>query len=142
MRVVLDTNVLVAGLASARGASRQVLRAVRQGRLEICASPSLWLEYEYVLKLDRIRDMHGLSPSSVDTFLDALAGLTKPVQIHFLWRPQLQDPKDELVLETVLNGEVYTLVTFNARDFLPAARRFHLLVISPAECLALLEKRP
>jgi predicted nucleic acid-binding protein len=61
------------------------------------------------------------------------------VSLHFRWRPQLRDAKDELVLETALNAGAEALVTFNRRDFLPAAARFALPLWTSAECLTLLE---
>ena len=30
--------------------------------------------------------------------------IVEPVRIHYLWRPQLRDPEDEMVLETAVNG--------------------------------------
>jgi len=140
-RVVLDTNVLVAGLSSRRGASHALLRRVLNHRLQMLASPVLWLEYEAVLKRPEIRRMHGLSPAGVDDVLDALAILVEPVSLHYRWRPQLRDPADEMVLDTALNGGAHKLVTFNVRDFYPAATtRFGLAVLTPAECLLLLEQ--
>lgn len=139
MRAVLDTNILVAGLSSRRGASHGLLRHVLGRRLRILAAPALWLEYEAVLKRPEIRRMHGLSETDVDTFLDALAILVEPVSMNYLWRPQLCDPKDEMVLETALNAGADALVTFNQRDFRPASERFALRLLLPAECLALLE---
>ena len=65
--------------------------------------------------------------------------LTEPVSIHFRWRPQLRDAKEEMVLETALNAGAEALVTFNRRDFLPAAARGKLPLWTPAECLTLLE---
>ena len=59
--MLLDTNVLVAGLSSARGASYALLQAVASTRLRVVASPALWLEYESVLKRDSIRALHGFS---------------------------------------------------------------------------------
>ena len=43
--------------------------------------------------------------------------MIEPVETHFMWRPQLRDPADELVLEAAVNGRAEALVTFNRRDF-------------------------
>ena len=45
--------------------------------------------------------------------------MVEPVQAHFLWRPQLRDPNDEMVLEAAINGSATHLVSFNLRDFDP-----------------------
>lgn len=139
MRVVIDTNILVAGLTSQRGASHALLRLVLDRRLRLLAAPALWLEYEDVLKRPEIRRGHGLSVEEVDCFLDALAMLVEPVAIRYLWRPQLRDPKDEMVLETALNAHADALVTFNLKDFTHAAELFNLRLLPPSGCLALLE---
>jgi predicted nucleic acid-binding protein len=49
MRLVLDTDVLVAAFRSERGASRELLIAALDERLVLLASTALWLEYEAVL---------------------------------------------------------------------------------------------
>jgi predicted nucleic acid-binding protein len=36
--------------------------------------------------------------------VDAVIALAPPVEPHFLWRPQLRDPNDEMVLEVAING--------------------------------------
>jgi predicted nucleic acid-binding protein len=48
---------------------------------------------------------------------DAVLAMVEPVETHFLWRPQLRDPTDELVLEAAVNGQAAAIVTFNRRDF-------------------------
>jgi predicted nucleic acid-binding protein len=63
--------------------------------------------------------------------LNALAGILTPVDINFLWRLQLRDPADEMVLETAVNGRTSALVTWNTRDFLPAANKFELRIMRP-----------
>lgn len=68
-------------------------------------------------------------------FLDAVVALAKPVETHFLWRPQLRDPADEMVLEAAINGRADAIVTFNRRDFAPAAERFGLEILLPREAL-------
>lgn len=56
------------------------------------------------------------------------------MHLHVLWRPQLRDPADEMVLETALNGQADALVTLNVDDFLPASR-FRLPVLPPGAFL-------
>jgi len=65
----MDTSVLVAGLRSSLGASAALLREVAGNRVELVASPALFLEYEAVLK----REEHGLPAQYVDGFLAELA---------------------------------------------------------------------
>ena len=64
-----------------------------------------------------------------------------PVEIRFLWRPQLQDPGDEMVLEAAINGHAEAIVTHNRRDFVPAAGRFGIEVLSPADALELFRRK-
>jgi predicted nucleic acid-binding protein len=58
----------------------------------------------------------------------------EPVHLHYLWRPQLRDPADEMVLETALNGRADALVTLNIGDF-AAAAHFRLAVMTPGAFL-------
>ena len=139
--VLLDTNVLVAGLISSRGASFVLLQAVATGTLKIVASPALWLEYESVLKRDEICAMHGFSIQQIDAFLSALAVWVQPVSLHYVWRPQLRDPGDEMVLEAAVNGRVSAIVTHNTRDFAAVAPKFGLQVFTPAQMIPLMETR-
>jgi putative PIN family toxin of toxin-antitoxin system len=140
IRVLLDTNVLVAGLTSSRGASHVLLQAVAAGKLQMAASPALWLEYESVLKRDAIRTLHGFSVQQIDQILSALAVWVHPVSLHYIWRPQLRDPGDEMVLEAAVNGQVSALVTHNLRDFSVAAPKFSLQVLTPAQLISTMEK--
>lgn len=139
-RVVLDTNVLIAGLRSRRGASFALLKALRAGRYVAVASVPLFLEYEALLKRESHLLPWGGNSQAVDVFLDALASLMAPVEMFFLWRPQLRDPADEMVLETALNGSAAAIVTFNTRDFLPAAQRLGVAVMGPADFLQYLNE--
>ena len=139
IRAVLDTNILVAGLTSQRGASFALIVQALAGRFELLASPALWLEYEAVLKRSDIIALHGLAISDVDDILNALAGIICPVQSHFLWRPQLRDPNDEMVLEAAVNGQAACLVTLIVRDFTPAASHWHISLMAPGSFLRLLE---
>lgn len=135
LRVVLDTSVIVAALRSRTGASNEILRLLAKRRIAALATPALFLEYEEVLKRPEQIASHRLDHHGLDGFLMALASALEPVTIHIGWRPQLRDPKDEMVLEAAINGRSDAIVTFNVRDFAPAAQQFGILIIQPAQLL-------
>jgi putative PIN family toxin of toxin-antitoxin system len=133
-RMVLDTNVLIAALRSRRGASNALLMAADEGRFTMLASVPLFLEYEAVL----LRSVHLMASQMTErqalSALNYLAGLAEPVKLHYLWRPQLSDVADEMVLETAINGRADGIVTFNVRHFGVAAR-FGLALLRPADAI-------
>ena len=49
MNIVLDSNIIVAGLYSKRGASYQLIKVALSGELSIAISPLVAFEYEGVL---------------------------------------------------------------------------------------------
>ena len=63
-----------------------------------------------------------------------------PVVPHFLWRPSLPDPDDEMVLEAAVNGGAEMVVTFNVQDFLPGLSLFNVQTLTPAETLRRLRR--
>lgn len=139
LRVVLDTNILVAASRSRLGASFALLQALRNRQFTALASVPLMLEYEAVLKRPEHLVAGGRSIAMTDAFLDALSLCVEPVHLHYLWRPQLRDPADEMVLETALNGRAEMLVTLNIRDF-AAASHFRLSVATPGTFLHKLQE--
>ena len=127
--------MIVAALRSRTGASNALLERVAHGRLRPLVSTALFLEYEDALKRPEIRLATGMNEEDVDGFLAALASAAEAVDVNFRWRPQLSDPKDELVLEAAVNGEADALVTHNVRDFEPATRLFGVRVLLPRDVL-------
>lgn len=68
-------------------------------------------------------------------FVDAVIALAEQVESHYLWRPQLRDPADEMVLEAAVNGRATAIVTFNTRDFGESATSFGVGLLAPSEAL-------
>jgi len=128
---VLDTDVVIAAMRSPTGASAAILRSVRSGEVTLLLSVALALEYEAVCQRAERRVAAGLTERQVDTFVSALIAMAEPVKSHFLWRPQLRDPTDEMVLEAAVNGRADALVTFNLRDYGDAPSRFGLDLMLP-----------
>lgn len=135
MIIVMDTDTVVAALRSPAGASAELLRRARRGEFTMAASVSLFMEYEAVCCRPEHGQAAGLERSEVGIFLDGLARIVTPVEVHFLWRPQLRDPADELVLEAAVNASAQALLTFNVKHFANAAVRFGLAVAQPGPFL-------
>ncbi len=134
-RLVIDTNVVLASLRSAKGASAALTRHVAQRRVTPLLTVALVLEIESVLCRPEQLAATGLTLELVQGFVDELCALAEPVQIHFAWRPMLHDAADEMVLEAAVNGQADALVTFNLKDFLPAAPGLGVEVIAPITAL-------
>ena len=130
--VVIDTNVLVAGLRSRHGASFRLLSEIGNGRFHMNLSVPLVLEYEDVL----LRPSTGVTlPSqAIADFLDYVCAAGAHHEIFFLWRPYLKDPQDDMVLELAVKSGSERIVTFNGKDF-AGSEKFGVRAVAPAEFL-------
>lgn len=131
-RIVIDTNVLVAALRSRRGWSFELLSLVGTGEFEHVVTVPLVMEYEDVLHRP---GMIPLDAVAIDDVLDYLCAAGVRQTIHFLWRPRLPDPRDDMVLEAAFNGQCTSIVTWNVRDF-AGADTLGIQVVTPADWLA------
>lgn len=124
--IVIDTNILVAGLRSRRGSAFRLLTLVGTERFAIHLSVPLVLEYEEVL----LRELPHLQvpQSVVEDVLDFHCAVATRHQIFFLWRPYLPDPDDDMLLELAVTAGCDFIVTYNRRD-LVGVERFALQVI-------------
>ncbi len=133
--IVIDTNVLVAGLRSRRGASFVLLSLVGSGRFGINLSVPLVLEYEEVLL--RTESDIILPRSAIEDVLDYHCSVARHHEIFFLWRPYLKDPRDDMVLELAVKARCQFIITYNLRDF-AGCERFRVRPLPPAEFLRLI----
>lgn len=132
LQIVIDTNVLFASLRSPRGASYQVLRLLGQGFFEVHISVPLVLEYESTAM--RHLDDLPVTKSDVGAVLDYICQVATAHEIYFIWRPFLDDPGDDMVLEVAVASGSDAIVTFNKQDF-RGAEQFGLRLLTPLELL-------
>lgn len=135
MRVVLDTNVLVAGLLSASGPPGWIVEAVLAGELEPAFDGAIRQEYEEVLR----RPEFGFPGARVDDVLAALDQFAFVVTAAAPWPIVLTDPDDAPFL-SVAAASTSVLVTGNLRHF-PARVRGGVAVLSPREFVERLKTR-
>jgi len=135
MLIVIDTDVIVAAVRSPTGASAALLRALQAGQVQAAASVPLFVEYEATCTRAEHVLAAQLQPNDVIDFLDALAALIKPIEIHYLWRPQVRDQADDMVLEAAVNAMADAIVSFNLKDFGDAPLRFGIEVLLPRDAL-------
>ena len=136
----MDTDAVVAAMRSPAGASAAIVRALRHRQATLLLSVPLAMEYEAVCRRSEHREESGLSVQQVEIFLDAIIAMGEPVRTHFLWRPQLRDPSDEMVLEAAVNGRADALVTFNVRDYGAVPGQFGIEVLLPREAIGRIKR--
>jgi putative PIN family toxin of toxin-antitoxin system len=126
MKIVLDTNVLVAGLLSPFGPCGEIIRMVSSGEVTLCFDALILTEYNEVLH----RSKFGFDKEKVAALLDHIEHRGHTVASSPL-RYSLPDPDDEPFLKVALTGKAVCLVTGNASDF-PAKLCQGEKILSPA----------
>ena len=134
MFAILDTSVLVSGLRSKRGASFQVIQAIRAGNLRV--SVALALEYESVLLRPRL--VPSFTTEEIHQILDAVCLMAQHHKVFFAWRPLLKDPNDDFVLELAVAASAPYIITHNISDFV-GSNSLGVRAITPSIALKIIK---
>lgn len=136
MKLVIDTDVLYAGLYSQHGASRQLLNALwPPSNHQWLMSVATMLEYEAVLKRKKFLDATQSTKEDIDMLLNAVADFSELVHITYHWRPLAADPSDDHIAETAVCGDADAIITYNQKDFNMLPTMFNTMVLSPKQWL-------
>lgn len=140
IRVVLDTNVLVAAARSRHGASFALVSSIPAPEFQHCLSVGLYAEWQDALT--RPENLpHGLRPEDALGFVRYLASQAHLQEIHFLWRPLLADADDDMVLELAFAAGCRYIITHNVADF-RGSEQLGVAAITPRDFLKLIRKSP
>lgn len=131
LRVVLDTNVLLSGIAYPASVPGKILAAWRQRSIEVFLSAYILEELRRVLP--RLSQRHGLSEAEIDDLVDTLALHAEVIEPVPSLEPELRDAADQPVWNTLLavlksSGASY-LITGD-KDLLVLADRYP--IVTPA----------
>ncbi len=132
LRIVLDTNVLLSGIAYPGSIPGKIIAAWRHGSVEVLLSPFILDELRRVLP--RLNKRHGLSVSEIDDLVDILAIQAEVIDSDPTVDPELRDANDLPVLGTLLaadrSGGADYLITGGDKDLLVLSERYS--IITPA----------
>ncbi|BAC88220.1 MULTISPECIES: putative toxin-antitoxin system toxin component, PIN family [Gloeobacter] len=113
LSVVLDTNVLLSGIAYPASVPGKLIAAWKHGALDIVLSAYILDELRRVLP--KLAHRHGLSAGEIDDLIDALAIQAELVEPEASNDPALSDANDQPVLGTLVaalrGGQAQTLIT-------------------------------
>jgi putative PIN family toxin of toxin-antitoxin system len=112
MKIVLDTNVLVAGLLSPFGPCGEIVRMVSSGEVTLCFDALILVEYSEVM----YRSKFAFDKEKVAALLNHIEHRGHTVASSPL-RHSLPDPDDEPFLKVALAEKAVCLVTGNASHF-------------------------
>jgi predicted nucleic acid-binding protein len=115
-------------LRSQFGASYKLLSLIDEEIFKLNLSVPLALEYEEVTK--RMMSEIALSEKEIDDVLDFVISRSNHWHIFYLWRPQLKDPSDDMVLELAVTAGCKCILTYNLHDF-KGSEKFGIEAITP-----------
>lgn len=109
--VIVDTNVVVAGLLTANSASNvaRVLDGMLTAAFPFAVSEALLAEYRTVLVRAKLRELHGLTIAEVETILTDLA--QHAIVLAPVGAPPAPDPGDQLLWDLLATRADLVLVT-------------------------------
>lgn len=139
MKIVIDTSVLVAAARSRNGTSFALVSSLPHPRFQICLSVAVYTEWQAALS----RPEHlppGADATAALGFVRYLASIAHLQDIHFLWRPFLRDPDDDMLLECAVAAGCEYIVTHNVKDFRRTAE-LGVQAVTPIEFLQILKEK-
>jgi len=132
LRVVLDTNVLLSGIAYPASVPGKIMAAWRHGSVEVLLSAYILDELRRVLP--RLAHRHGLTLAEIDDLVDVLSIQAEVIEPLPGVDPDLRDVDDQPVLGTLLaalkTSGVDYLITGD-KDLLAMAERYP--IVAPAK---------
>ena len=135
MKIVLDTNVLVAGLLSPFKAPGEIVRMTSAGILQLCYDARILTEYAGVLH----RPKFNLNANHVDALLGEIKAIGHSV-VGVPLKRALPDKSDEPFLEVAVAAKAACLVTGNLKHY-PHADRQGVVVLLPSDFMTFYRKQ-
>jgi len=138
MIVVLDTNVIISSLLSAKGPPAEVIRRWEAGEFDVVTSPALISELERALTYPRVRKYLKFSDEEIEAFLKHLKTTAIVVEPQMALDVVEDDPDDNRVLECAVAGDATYIVSGNTH-LIDLKTYEQIVILNPVGFLAALK---
>lgn len=138
MKVVLDTNVIIAPFLSPKGVPSLILKAWEGEAFDLVTSEALLAEYRRVLMYPDIAEYHKMNKMEIEEVIDRLRKFSIVVTPSRIPKVVKEDPDDDQLFAVALTGEAFCIVTKN-KHVLTVSEYKGIQVITPLAFLKLLE---
>ena len=132
MRLLLDTNIIVSGLLSPKGAPGKLVRAWLDGRFELVTSEEQLDELRRVLEYEHLKPL--IKPAQARDFVENVDALA----IMAVDLPALEvspDPDDNVILATAVAGDAEAVVSGDKGDMLSLGEVEGIPIITAREAV-------
>lgn len=138
MRVVLDTNVIIAPFLSPKGVPSLILKAWEEEAFELVVTEALLTEYQEVLAYEEIAAHHQMGQAAIELAIDRLRKYAVMAIVKKIPKIVKEDPDDDELFAAALEGEASYIVTKD-KNVLKVSEYKDIQVITPLAFLTLLE---
>ncbi len=111
MRVTLDNNIVVRATPGRTNAAREVLQLLTQSPHQLITASILLTELDRVLKYPRVRLVHGLDDSGIQSHVQFMTASSISLNPLTPAPIQTRDPDDDLVIATAIAGQAEVICT-------------------------------
>jgi uncharacterized protein len=140
-RLVLDTNIIISGLISKRGAPAVLLDAFEKKNAILLLSDSVLAEYLKVLNYPKIRKYLESADELVAHFAALFVGSAERIEVSSRVNKS-PDPDDNKFLELAMDGGADFLVSGDKTDLLSLKIVGSTPIVTAAQCVERLKLAP
>jgi len=116
MKITLDTNVLVSALILKEAQLAALLDIILTfPEIELVLSDPILAEFKEVLSRPEVKERFEYSKREINTFVDAICGVATLVEPRSDFRVVIDDPKDDVIINTAYDGKVDFIVSGDAQ---------------------------
>ncbi len=135
MNVVIGTNIWISALIGKDGVSREVIRLALRDKIFPQISTTLFLEYEAIMKRKKIKTLCSLNAKDQHEVFQAFLSVCEWNEIFYLWRPNLDDESDNVLIELAIASNSNVVLTNNIKDVEFGELHFDIEVLTPEDFL-------